>query len=74
MTGTTRAVRGRLLTFQDDPAQVGPEASYRYLVESIRRFPDQPAFAALMQGAGLEQVRWRNLSGGIAAIHSGWRL
>lgn len=52
----------------------GDEASYRYLVESIRRFPDQPAFAALMQGAGLEQVRWRNLSGGIAAIHSGWRL
>jgi demethylmenaquinone methyltransferase/2-methoxy-6-polyprenyl-1,4-benzoquinol methylase len=50
------------------------EASYRYLVESIRRFPDQPAFAALMRGAGLEQVRWRNLSGGIAAIHSGWRL
>ena len=50
------------------------EDSYRYLVESIRRFPDQPAFAALMREAGLEQVRWRNLSGGIAAIHSGWRL
>ncbi|MEK0082930.1 bifunctional demethylmenaquinone methyltransferase/2-methoxy-6-polyprenyl-1,4-benzoquinol methylase UbiE [Benzoatithermus flavus] len=50
------------------------EASYRYLVESIRRFPDQPAFAALLKDAGLEQVRWRNLSGGIAAIHSGWRL
>jgi demethylmenaquinone methyltransferase/2-methoxy-6-polyprenyl-1,4-benzoquinol methylase len=49
-------------------------ASYRYLVESIRRFPDQAAFAALMRGADLEQVRWRNLSGGIAAIHSGWRL
>jgi demethylmenaquinone methyltransferase/2-methoxy-6-polyprenyl-1,4-benzoquinol methylase len=50
------------------------EASYRYLVESIRRFPDQQAFAALMRDAGFEQVRWRNLSGGIAAIHSGWRL
>lgn len=50
------------------------EASYRYLVESIRRFPDQPAFAALMADAGFDQVRWRNLSGGIAAIHSGWRL
>lgn len=49
-------------------------ASYRYLVESVRRFPDQHAFAALMTQAGLEQVRWRNLSGGIAAIHSGWRL
>ena len=50
------------------------EASYRYLVESIRKFPDQQAFAALMKDAGLEQVRFRNLSGGIAAIHSGWRL
>lgn len=52
----------------------GDEASYRYLVESIRRFPDQEAFAALMTDAGFGQVRWRNLSGGIAAIHSGWRL
>jgi demethylmenaquinone methyltransferase/2-methoxy-6-polyprenyl-1,4-benzoquinol methylase len=50
------------------------EASYRYLVESIRRFPDQPSFAALMRDAGFDQVRYRNLSGGIAAIHSGWRL
>jgi demethylmenaquinone methyltransferase / 2-methoxy-6-polyprenyl-1,4-benzoquinol methylase len=50
------------------------EASYRYLVESIRRFPDQQAFATVLREAGLEQVRWRNLSGGIAAIHSGWRL
>jgi demethylmenaquinone methyltransferase / 2-methoxy-6-polyprenyl-1,4-benzoquinol methylase len=50
------------------------EASYRYLVESIRRFPDQPAFAALIREAGFEQVRWRNLSAGIAAVHSGWRL
>ena len=50
------------------------EASYRYLVESIRKFPDQPSFATLMKGAGLEQVRYRNLSGGIAAIHSGWCL
>jgi demethylmenaquinone methyltransferase / 2-methoxy-6-polyprenyl-1,4-benzoquinol methylase len=50
------------------------EGSYRYLVESIRRFPDQPAFAALMRDAGFDQVRYRNLSGGIAAVHSGWRL
>jgi demethylmenaquinone methyltransferase/2-methoxy-6-polyprenyl-1,4-benzoquinol methylase len=50
------------------------EGSYRYLVESIRRFPDQPSFAALMRDAGFDQVRYRNLSGGIAAIHSGWRL
>lgn len=52
----------------------GDAASYRYLAQSIRRFPDQATFAALMRDAGLEQVRWRNLSGGIAAIHSGWRL
>jgi len=48
--------------------------AYRYLVESIRRFPPQAELAAMMSGAGFEQVGWRNLSGGIAAIHSGWRL
>lgn len=52
----------------------GDAASYRYLVESIRRFPDQKAFAALIEQAGLERVRFRNLSGGIAAIHSAWRI
>lgn len=52
----------------------GDAASYRYLAESIRRFPNQSAFAELMREAGFEQVRYRNLSGGIAAIHSGWRL
>ena len=52
----------------------GDAASYRYLVESIRRFPDQEALAAILRAAGLEQVRYRNLSGGIAAIHSAWRL
>jgi len=50
------------------------EASYQYLAESIRMFPDQEALAAMMQGAGLEKVTVRNLSGGIAAIHQGWRL
>jgi len=48
--------------------------AYRYLVESIRRFPAQDALANLMRGAGFERVTWRNLSGGIVAIHSGWRL
>ena len=48
--------------------------AYQYLVESIRRFPPQAELAAMMGRAGFEQVRWRNLSGGIAAIHSGWRL
>lgn len=48
--------------------------AYQYLVESIRRFPPQAKLAAMMDRAGFEQVSWRNLSGGIAAIHSGWRL
>ncbi len=48
--------------------------SYQYLAESIRTFPDQETLAAMMADAGLEKVRVRNLSGGIAAIHSGWRL
>jgi demethylmenaquinone methyltransferase/2-methoxy-6-polyprenyl-1,4-benzoquinol methylase len=52
----------------------GDAESYRYLAESIRRFPDQEGFAELMRSAGFERVRWRNLSAGIACIHSGWRL
>ena len=52
----------------------GDSASYRYLVESIRRFPDQEKFTVLIENAGFERVRYRNLSGGIAAIHSAWRL
>lgn len=50
------------------------EASYRYLAESIRTFPDQETLADMMQAAGFARVAVRNLSGGIAAIHSGWRL
>lgn len=49
-------------------------AAYQYLVESIRRFPPQEALVERIQAAGLERVRFRNLSGGIAAIHSAWRL
>jgi demethylmenaquinone methyltransferase / 2-methoxy-6-polyprenyl-1,4-benzoquinol methylase len=48
--------------------------SYRYLAESIRTFPDQERLAAMMRTAGFARVDVRNLSGGIAAIHSGWRL
>ena len=48
--------------------------SYQYLVESIRRFPPQEELAQMMRDAGFERVSYRNLSGGIAAIHSGWRL
>ena len=52
----------------------GDGAPYRYLAESIRRFPDQAGFAARIEAAGLGQVRYRNLSGGIAALHSAWRI
>ena len=48
--------------------------SYQYLVESIRRFPDQETFAGMIRDAGFGQVRYRNLSMGIAALHSGWKL
>jgi demethylmenaquinone methyltransferase / 2-methoxy-6-polyprenyl-1,4-benzoquinol methylase len=49
-------------------------ASYRYLAESIRTFPDAETLAAMMRGAGFTRVKVEQLSGGIAAIHSGWRL
>ncbi|MEM7618947.1 MAG: bifunctional demethylmenaquinone methyltransferase/2-methoxy-6-polyprenyl-1,4-benzoquinol methylase UbiE [Pseudomonadota bacterium] len=48
--------------------------SYQYLVESIRRFPDQDDFADMIRHAGFSQVKYKNLTGGIAALHSGWRL
>jgi demethylmenaquinone methyltransferase / 2-methoxy-6-polyprenyl-1,4-benzoquinol methylase len=49
-------------------------AAYQYLAESIRRFPDQATFARLIERAGFDRVRHRDLSGGIAALHSAWRL
>ena len=49
-------------------------ASYQYLAESIRQFPTQPMLAKRMERAGLSQVKWLNLLGGIAVIHSGWRV
>jgi demethylmenaquinone methyltransferase/2-methoxy-6-polyprenyl-1,4-benzoquinol methylase len=52
----------------------GDAESYQYLAESIRMFPDQETLADMMRDAGLDQIRFENLSGGIAAIHSGWRL
>ncbi len=51
----------------------GDRDAYQYLAESIRRFPDQQTFAYMIEDTGLDQVRYRNLSGGIAAIHSAWR-
>lgn len=46
--------------------------SYQYLVESIRRFPDQTRFAAMIEAAGLKRAGWTNFSGGVAALHHGW--
>jgi len=55
-------------------AVAGDAESYQYLAESIRMFPDQETLAGMMRKAGLSRVSVRNLSGGIAAIHTGWRL
>ncbi len=55
-------------------AIAGDRDSYQYLVESIRRFPDQERFATMIRDAGFDQVKYRNLSMGIAALHSGWKL
>ncbi|MBE0553881.1 MAG: bifunctional demethylmenaquinone methyltransferase/2-methoxy-6-polyprenyl-1,4-benzoquinol methylase UbiE [Rhodobacteraceae bacterium] len=52
----------------------GDRDSYQYLVESIRKFPDQDSFAGMIRVAGFGQVKYRNLTMGIAALHSGWKL
>jgi len=52
----------------------GDRASYQYLVESIRRFPDQRRFARLIEAAGFGVVRYENMSGGIVALHRGYRI
>jgi demethylmenaquinone methyltransferase/2-methoxy-6-polyprenyl-1,4-benzoquinol methylase len=52
----------------------GDRDSYQYLVESIRKFPDQDSFAAMITRAGFEQVKYRNLTMGVAALHSGWKI
>ncbi len=48
--------------------------AYQYLVESIRRFPDQPTLAGLMREAGLGRAEWTNFTGGVVALHQGWAL
>lgn len=48
--------------------------SYRYLVESIRKFPDQDRFLEMITQAGFENAKYRNLTMGIAALHSGWKI
>jgi demethylmenaquinone methyltransferase/2-methoxy-6-polyprenyl-1,4-benzoquinol methylase len=52
----------------------GDGAPYRYLVESIRTFPAQERFAEMIASAGFERVGYRSLTGGIVAIHWGWRI
>jgi demethylmenaquinone methyltransferase/2-methoxy-6-polyprenyl-1,4-benzoquinol methylase len=48
--------------------------SYQYLVESIRNFPDQETFLGMVKAAGFEQAKYRNLTMGVAALHSGWKI
>jgi demethylmenaquinone methyltransferase/2-methoxy-6-polyprenyl-1,4-benzoquinol methylase len=48
--------------------------SYRYLIESIRRFPDMPAFEGMIRAAGFAQTRVEPIMGGLVAIHSGWKV
>ena len=55
-------------------AVTGDAESYQYLVESIRKFPKPGAFAEMIRAAGFSRVNWQSLSGGIVALHSGWRL
>ena len=48
--------------------------SYQYLVESIRKFPDQEAFADMIRGAGFSHVSYTNFTFGVCAVHSGFKL
>ncbi|MEM9106214.1 MAG: bifunctional demethylmenaquinone methyltransferase/2-methoxy-6-polyprenyl-1,4-benzoquinol methylase UbiE [Pseudomonadota bacterium] len=57
---------GRVITGDGEP--------YRYLVESIRKFPNQRDFATMIEAAGFSRVKWTNYTGGIAALHSAWKL
>ena len=52
----------------------GDAESYQYLVESIRKFPDQEKFARMIRAAGFENVSYRNMTLGVAALHSGWKI
>ncbi len=76
----TEALRGAYdaYSFKVIPAIGGLVAkdreSYQYLVESIRRFPDQATFAGLMREAGFARPTWTNFTGGVAALHQGWAL
>ena len=55
-------------------AVTGDGEPYKYLVESVRKFPDQERFAEFIRDAGFSQVTYRNFTGGVVALHSGWKL
>ena len=55
-------------------AVANDEESYRYLAESIRMHPDQETLAGMMRNAGFERCQYYNLTGGIVALHRGWKL
>lgn len=55
-------------------AVTGDRESYQYLVESIAKFPNQEKFADAIRGQGFERVSWQNFTGGVVALHSGWKL
>ena len=55
-------------------AVTGDAESYQYLVESIRKFPKQEIFAQMIRSAGFSRVTYRNYTGGVAALHSGWAI
>ncbi len=57
---------GRLVTGDEEP--------YQYLVESVRKFPNQQTFAAMIAKAGFEKVGFQNYTGGVAVLHSGWKI
>jgi len=57
---------GKIVTGDGEP--------YQYLVESVRKFPNQQTFADMIGGAGFEKVSFRNYTGGIAVLHSGWKI
>ena len=77
MTGVLRAAYDAY-SFNVIPAigerVAGDRAAYQYLVESIRRFPDQKALAGLMGDAGFSRVSVTNFSGGVCALHQGWAV
>ena len=55
-------------------AIVGDSDSYQYLVESIRKFPDQDTFLQMIRAAGFENAKFRNMTMGVACLHSGWKI